>query len=406
MSIVSILIPIVSKALYNLYGKEIPSSELTISHTKPEFEGDYTVVLFSFVKSLRKAPEQLGNELGAELLKDQPALITKYNVIKGFLNLTINDSYWIGFLNENYLKTDFGALPANDQKVIVEYSSPNTNKPLHLGHLRNNFLGWSVAEILKFTGHSVVKTSILNDRGIHICKSMVSWQLFGEGATPQSTGIKGDHFVGDYYVRFGVEHKKQIEQLVAEGMTREEADRKAPIMQAAQQMLIKWEEGDPEVRNLWQKMNSWVYDGFNETYKKIGSDFDKSYFESETYLLGKELVDEGLQKGVFFKKEDGSVWIDLTNEGLDEKLILRKDGTSVYITQDLGLADKKYEDFHYDQSIYVIADEQNYHMKVLKLILQKNGETLCEWCISFKLWPGGTSQWKNENTRGECRRCR
>ena len=371
MSIVSILIPIVSKALYNLYGKEIPSSELTISHTKPEFEGDYTVVLFSFVKSLRKAPEQLGNELGAELLKDQPALITKYNVIKGFLNLTINDSYWIGFLNENYLKTDFGALPANDQKVIVEYSSPNTNKPLHLGHLRNNFLGWSVAEILKFTGHSVVKTSILNDRGIHICKSMVSWQLFGEGATPQSTGIKGDHFVGDYYVRFGVEHKKQIEQLVAEGMTREEADRKAPIMQAAQQMLIKWEEGDPEVRNLWQKMNSWVYDGFNETYKKIGSDFDKSYFESETYLLGKELVDEGLQKGVFFKKEDGSVWIDLTNEGLDEKLILRKDGTSVYITQDLGLADKKYEDFHYDQSIYVIADEQNYHMKVLKLILQK-----------------------------------
>ena len=371
MSIVSILIPIVSKALYNLYGKEIPSSELTISHTKPEFEGDYTVVLFSFVKSLRKAPEQLGNELGAELLKDQPALITKYNVIKGFLNLTINDSYWIGFLNENYSKTDFGALPANDQKVIVEYSSPNTNKPLHLGHLRNNFLGWSVAEILKFTGHSVVKTSILNDRGIHICKSMVSWQLFGEGATPQSTGIKGDHFVGDYYVRFGVEHKKQIEQLVAEGMTREEADRKAPIMQAAQQMLIKWEEGDPEVRNLWQKMNSWVYDGFNETYKKIGSDFDKSYFESETYLLGKELVDEGLQKGVFFKKEDGSVWIDLTNEGLDEKLILRKDGTSVYITQDLGLADKKYEDFHYDQSIYVIADEQNYHMKVLKLILQK-----------------------------------
>jgi arginyl-tRNA synthetase len=371
MSIVSILIPIVSKALNTLYGKEIPPADLTINNTKPEFEGDYTVVLFSFVKPLRKSPEQLGNEIGAELLKEHPGLITKYNVIKGFLNLTISDTYWIGFLDDNYSKSDFGKLPPNGQKVIVEYSSPNTNKPLHLGHLRNNFLGWSVAEILKTSGYSVVKTSILNDRGIHICKSMVSWQLFGEGATPESTGIKGDHFVGDYYVKFGVEHKKQIEQLVAEGMTREDADRKAPIMQAAQQMLIKWEEGDPEVRNLWQKMNSWVYDGFNETYKKIGSDFDKNYFESETYLLGKELVDEGLQKGVFIKKEDGSVWIDLTNEGLDEKLLLRKDGTSVYITQDLGLADKKYEDFHYDQSIYVIADEQNYHMKVLKLILQK-----------------------------------
>jgi arginyl-tRNA synthetase len=258
--------------------------------------------------------------------------------------------------------------------VIVEYSSPNTNKPLHLGHLRNNFLGWSVAEILKASGYSVFKTAILNDRGIHICKSMVSWKWFANEATPDSTGIKGDHFVGDYYVRFGVEQKKEMEQLIQEGMSKEEAEKNAPIMLAAQKMLLEWEEGNEEVRSLWYKMNSWVYDGFNETYKKIGSDFDKNYFESDTYLLGKELVEDGLKKGVFYKKDDGSVWIDLTADGLDEKLVMRKDGTSVYITQDLGLADKKYEDFQYDQSIYVIADEQNYHMKVLQLILQKLGK--------------------------------
>lgn len=374
MSIVDQVKPLVLAALKELYGHELNPSGITVSTTKPEFEGDYTLVLFSFVKQLKKSPEQLGKEIGDYLLQHNPALISSYNVIKGFLNLTIADSYWTDFLGASYTNKQLGQQTARNKRVIVEYSSPNTNKPLHLGHLRNNFLGWSVAEILKTSGYDVVKTAILNDRGIHICKSMVAWQRFGNGETPDSTGIKGDHFVGDYYVLFGVEYKKEIEKLIADGMSKEEAEKNAPLMQAAQRMLLDWEKGDPEVKALWQKMNNWVYEGFNETYKKIGSDFDKNYFESETYLLGKEFVEEGLQKGVFYKKEDGSVWIDLTADGLDEKLVLRKDGTSVYITQDLGLADKKYEDFHYDQSLYVIADEQNYHMKVLKLILQKLGK--------------------------------
>jgi arginyl-tRNA synthetase len=376
MGIVSQVKPLVVKTLKDLYGQDagFTESDLTLSITKPEFEGDYTLVLFSFVKQLKKSPEQLGKEIGEHLLQNNSTLFTSFNVIKGFLNLTIADNYWTGFLQSSYSNKQLGQQPANGKKVMVEYSSPNTNKPLHLGHLRNNFLGWSVAQILKISGYEVVKTAILNDRGIHICKSMVMWQQFANGATPASTGIKGDHFVGDYYVRFGIEHKKQMEMLMAEGMSKEDADRNAPVMQAAQKMLIDWEKGDPEVRELWEKMNGWVYEGFNETYKKIGSDFDKNYFESQTYLLGKEFVAEGLKKGVFFKKEDGSVWIDLTADGLDEKLVLRKDGTSVYMTQDLGLADQKYNEFHYDQSIYVIADEQNYHMKVLKLILQKLGK--------------------------------
>jgi arginyl-tRNA synthetase len=374
MSIVNRIRPIVVTALKDLYGYEIAASDLTINITKPEFEGDYTIVLFSFVKQLKKSPEQLGQELGTELVSKNATLFTAFNVIKGFLNLTIADSYWLEFLGENYNKTTPGHQPHTNERVIVEYSSPNTNKPLHLGHLRNNFLGWSVAEILKVSGYSVFKTAILNDRGIHICKSMVSWKWFANEATPDSTGIKGDHFVGDYYVRFGVEHKKEMAQLMQDGMSKEEAEKNAPIMLAAQKMLLEWEEGNEEVRSLWYKMNNWVYEGFNETYKKIGSDFDKNYFESDTYLLGKEFVEDGLKKGVFFKKDDGSVWIDLTADGLDEKLVMRKDGTSVYITQDLGLADKKYEDFQYDQSIYVIADEQNYHMKVLHLILQKLGK--------------------------------
>lgn len=374
MSIVNRIRPLVITALKDLYGYEMPASDLTINITKPEFEGDYTVVLFSFVKQLKKSPEQLGQELGAELVNKNGDLFTAFNVIKGFLNLTVADSYWLAFLGDNYTKTALGHQPPANERVIVEYSSPNTNKPLHLGHLRNNFLGWSVAEILKVSGYSVFKTAILNDRGIHICKSMVSWKWFADGATPESTGIKGDHFVGDYYVRFGVEHKKEIDKLMQEGMSKEEAEKNAPIMLAAQKMLLEWEEGKEEVRSLWYRMNSWVYEGFNETYKKIGSDFDKNYFESDTYILGKEFVEDGLKKGVFYKKDDGSVWIDLTADGLDEKLVMRKDGTSVYITQDLGLADKKYEDFQYDQSIYVIADEQNYHMKVLELILQKLGK--------------------------------
>lgn len=361
----------ISKALLQLYDQEFREDQLTINLTKPEFEGDYTLVLFSFVKTLKKSPDILGKEIGEYLLREHGSLFTSFNVIKGFLNLVISDGYWSRFVHQNFQDTNPGQRPSNGKRVIVEYSSPNTNKPLHLGHLRNNFLGWSVAGILKLTGHTVFKTAILNDRGIHICKSMVAWQLFGEGKTPASEGIKGDHFVGDYYVLFGQEHKKQMEILIAGGMTKDEADRNTPIMKAAQQMLVDWENEDPQVRAIWEKMNDWVYEGFNETYKKIGSDFDKNYFESETYLLGKSFVEEGLQKGVFYKKDDGSVWIDLSAEGLDEKIVQRKDGTSVYITQDLGLAERKYEEFRYDQSIYVIADEQNYHMKVLQLILQK-----------------------------------
>jgi len=371
MSIVNRIKPLVAKTLKELYKQDFKEHDLTINITKPEFEGDYTLVLFSFVKQLKKSPEQLGKEIGEALLKNDPELFTSFNVIKGFLNLVVGDKYWIHFLRTNYSDKRIGTRISNDKTIIVEYSSPNTNKPLHLGHLRNNFLGWSVAEILKVTGHKVVKTCIYNDRGIHICKSMVTWQQFANGATPESTGIKGDHFVGDYYVMFGVEHKKQVEVLMTDGMSKEEAEKNAPIMLAAQKMLVDWENGDADIRALWEKMNKWVYEGFNETYKMIGSDFDKNYFESQTYLLGKEIVEEGLTKNVFFKKEDGSTWIDLTSDGLDEKLVLRKDGTSVYITQDLGLADNKYKEFHYDQSFYIIADEQNYHMKVLKLILQK-----------------------------------
>ncbi len=374
MSIVNNIRSLLKTTLKDLYGQDFRKEELTINLTKPEFEGDYTIVLFSFVKQLKRSPEQLGKEIGEKLVSGHAAVFSSYNVIKGFLNLVVKDNYWINFLHQTYNDKKPGLRANNGQRVIVEYSSPNTNKPLHLGHLRNNFLGWSVAEILKLTGHTVFKTAILNDRGIHICKSMVTWQQFGEGKTPASEGIKGDHFVGDYYVLFGQEHKKQMELLIANGMSKDEADKNTPIMKAAQQMLVDWENGDPEVRALWEKMNGWVYEGFDETYKKIGSDFDKNYFESETYLLGKEFVEEGLTQGVFYKKEDGSVWIDLTADGLDEKIVQRKDGTSVYITQDLGLAEKKFEEFHYDQSIYVIADEQNYHMKVLKLILQKLGK--------------------------------
>ena len=374
MSIVSEIKPLVVKELKNLYSQDFLESELTISGTKPEFEGDYTLVLFSFVKQLKKSPEQLGKEIGEALINANPKIFTAHNVIKGFLNLTIADSYWINFLKTNYKAVDFGSEPHNGKKVIVEYSSPNTNKPIHLGHLRNNFLGWSVAQMQKKLGYEVVKTCIVNDRGIHICKSMIAWQLYANGATPGSTHTKGDHFVGDYYVKFNDVYKAQVEELIAGGIKKEEAEKAAPIMKGTQQMLLDWENGEPEVIKLWKEMNNWVYAGFDVTYKRIGSDFDKTYYESETYLLGKKFVEDGLTSGVFFKKEDGSVWIDLTDEGLDEKLVLRKDGTSVYITQDLGLADEKYKDFHYDESIYVIADEQNYHMKVLKLILKKLGK--------------------------------
>ena len=374
MSIVAELKPIIVSTLKELYQKDFDESALTINLTKPEFEGDYTLVLFSFVKDLKKKPEELGNEIGDQLKTSHPELITGFNVIKGFLNLHINGNYWSNFLEGNYRQTKLAEAVASGEKVMVEYASPNTNKPLHLGHLRNIFLGWSIAEILEATGAEVSKTSISNNRGIHINKSMIAWQQYANGATPESTGIKGDHLVGDYYVMFGQKHKEQIAAMMQEGFSKEDAEKEAPIMKAAQEMLIDWEEGKKEVIDLWETMNNWVYKGFDETYTRIGVNFNKHYYESDTYLLGKELVDEGLQKGVFFKKEDGSVWIDLTADGLDEKLVLRKDGTSVYITQDLGLADEKYKDFPYTQSIYVIADEQNYHMKVLKLILQKLGK--------------------------------
>ena len=347
--------------------------EILVTETKPEFTGDYTVVMFSFAKNLRMSPDACGRTLGESLLQNHPTLFSGFNVIKGFLNLAITDQHLISFLGDHYQLADYGKKPGSGQRIMVEYSSPNTNKPLHLGHLRNNFLGWSVAAIFEANGYEVVKTCIANDRGIHICKSMLAWQLYSHGATPESTGIKGDHFVGDYYVLFGAELKKQVEELAAAGMTKEAAEKEAPLMKAAQQMLVDWEAGKPAVIELWKRMNQWVYDGFDVTYKRIGSDFDKIYYESDTYLLGKDLVAFGLEKKVFYQQEDGSVWIDLSADGLDQKIVQRKDGTAVYMTQDIGLAEKKYEEYHTSQSIYVVADEQNYHFQVLKLICAKLG---------------------------------
>ena len=373
MDIVSRIQEATADALTLLYGPGITTADLQVSPTKPEFEGDYTVVLFGLVKKLKKSPEVLGNDLGAQLRAACPDLIAGHNLIKGFLNLTIADDYWLGLLRENYQQSEFGKAPAAHQKILIEYSSPNTNKPLHLGHLRNNFLGWSIAEIFRYAGYESKKTCIANDRGIHICKSMVAWLQFANGATPESTGIKGDHLVGDYYVLFGTEHKRQMGELMEKGFSTERAEKEAPIMKAAQQMLVDWEAGQPEVMELWKKMNGWVYKGFEATYKRIGSDFDKTYYESEVYLLGKQMVDEGLTKGVFYKKEDGSVWINLTADGLDEKIVQRKDGTAVYITQDIGLVELKQNDFKADMNIYVVGNEQDYHFKVLKLIAQKLG---------------------------------
>lgn len=369
MGIVLLIQQWVAGELNKLYGIETKASDIQVTETKPEFEGDYTVVLFSWVKQLKKSPDALGNELGAALLQARPETIAGFTLIKGFLNLTIADSYWLQFLDR--LTPDYGQQSPNGKKVMVEYSSPNTNKPLHLGHLRNNFLGWSIAEIFKANGYEVIKTAIANDRGIHICKSMVAWQWFAEGATPASTGQKGDHLVGDYYVKFGEVYKKEVQELIDSGMSSEQAEKEAPIMKAAQQMLVDWEAGQPEVLELWRKMNGWVYEGFEATYRRIGSDFDKTYYESEVYLSGKKMVEEGLRKGVFFQKEDGSVWIDLTAEGLDEKIVQRRDGTAVYITQDIGLVEKKQQEFGADLNIYVVGNEQDYHFKVLKLIARK-----------------------------------
>jgi arginyl-tRNA synthetase len=373
MSFIAFIQSAAIKSLSDLSGQQFSAKDFQINETKPEFEGDYTIVLFSLVKTLKKSPEVLGKELGDQLIKNYRDFFSGYNVIKGFLNLKIADDALIELLQKSYLNENFGKKSSNHEKIMVEYSSPNTNKPLHLGHLRNNFLGWSVAEILKANGNEVIKTSIVNDRGIHICKSMIAWQMFANGATPDSSHEKGDHFVGDYYVKFNDEYKQEVTELIKSGKTKEEAEKEAPIMKKTQQMLLDWENGNPEVLALWAKMNGWVYDGFDATYHRIGSNFDHTFYESNTYLLGKDFVQEGLGKNILFKKEDGSVWIDLSDKNLDEKLVLRGDGTSVYITQDIGLAKQKFEDYHLDKSIYVIGDEQLHHMKVLKEIVRKLG---------------------------------
>ena len=361
-------------AVKQLYDQDIPENQINLQDTRSEFEGQITIVVFPVVRFSKKSPEVTANELGEYLVANVED-VTAFNVIKGFLNLTIADSYWLNLFNKELLGPKFGSIKPNGQKVMVEYSSPNTNKPLHLGHVRNNLLGYSVAELLKADGYEVIKVNLVNDRGIHICKSMLAWQRWGNGETPESSFLKGDHLVGKYYVIFDKEYKKEIETLKIEGQTEEEAKKNAPLIIEAQKMLQDWEAGDAEVIDLWKKMNGWVYEGFDVTYKNLGVDFDKYYYESNTYLLGKDTVDEGLEKDVFFKKPDGSVWIDLTADGLDQKLVLRADGTSVYITQDLGTAQMKYDDFKMDQSIYVVGNEQDYHFKVLFLILEKLGKS-------------------------------
>jgi arginyl-tRNA synthetase len=364
----------ISKAFENLFEVKMLPELFSLEQTKKEFEGHVTFVVFPFLKQTKKSPEQSATLIG-EFLIGNCAEIADFNVIKGFLNLVLSDDYWITVFNSELNKLEFGVLPAKGEKVMVEYSSPNTNKPLHLGHVRNNLLGFSVAEILKAAGYDVIKANLVNDRGIHICKSMLAWQQFGNGETPESSGLKGDHLVGKYYVIFDKKYKKEVEILVAEGKSEEEAKKQAPSILAAQQMLLKWEAGDNEVIELWKTMNSWVYAGFEQTYKALGVNFDQFYYESDTYLLGKDIVEEGLEKQVFFKKPDGSVWIDLTADGLDEKLVRRADGTSVYMTQDLGTAQLKYDDYKMQQSIYVVGNEQDYHFKVLFLILEKLGKS-------------------------------
>ena len=361
---------VVKRATEELYGT---SDNIQIQKTRKEFEGDYTVVVFPLLRASKKSPEATATELGEKIVASTPE-IKSFNVIKGFLNLAIDTSFWAARFGEIIAAENFGFAPASGRTIMIEYSSPNTNKPLHLGHIRNNLLGYSVATILKANGHNVIKVNLVNDRGIHICKSMLAWQLYGGGETPASSGMKGDHLVGKYYVEFDKHYKQQVKELMTEkGISEEEAKKSAPIMLQAQEMLRKWEAKDPEIYALWQTMNGWVYEGFDVTYKALGVDFDKVYYESETYLLGKSLVEDGLKKGVFFRKEDNSVWIDLEADGLDQKLLLRGDGTSVYMTQDLGTALSRFEENSLDDMIYVVGNEQNYHFQVLKLVLKKLG---------------------------------
>ena len=363
--------PAVERAFRQLYDKEVDLHRIGFQATRPEFEGDVTINVFPFTKLTGKGPEPLAQELGGFLLREEPVVV-RFNVIKGFLNLVIADGYWQGFVREAG-ERDILAFPPTGRKVMVEYASPNTNKPLHLGHLRNIFLGWSVSRILQAAGHEVVKVQVINDRGIHICKSMLAWRKFGQGETPQSSGLKGDKLVGKYYVEFDKAYKAEIESLVASGTTKEEAEKSAPILLEAQEMLRRWEANDPDVRALWETMNGWVYAGFNATYARAGVSFDRNYYESETYVLGKADVLEGLKKGVFYEK-DGAVWVDNTQEGLDEKVLLRRDGTSVYMTQDIGTAIKRFEEYPgLSKLIYTVGNEQDYHFKVLFIILKKLG---------------------------------
>lgn len=374
MSIEEKLSQSIIESLEGLYGQVVDSKSIQLQATRKEFEGDLTLVVFPFLKVSKKSPEQTAEEIGAKLKEVQP-LVSEYNVIKGFLNLTIAKHHWVSLLNEIAADEKYGFrnLGENAPLYMVEYSSPNTNKPLHLGHVRNNLLGYSLCKILEANGYRVVKTNIVNDRGIHICKSMLAWQKFGNGETPESTGKKGDHLVGDYYVKFDLEYKTQVKELMSQGKSEEEAKKEAPLMVEAQAMLKKWEDGDPEVRELWNKMNSWVYAGFDETYQKMGVGFDKIYYESQTYLDGKEKVNEGLSKGLFYRREDGSVWADLSSDGLDEKLLLRADGTSVYMTQDIGTAAQRFNEYAIDKMIYVVGNEQNYHFQVLSILLDRLG---------------------------------
>ena len=362
---------LVKAAVKALYDVDAADNQIQLQKTRPEFEGNITLVVFPFVKLARKAPAQVAAEIGEELVKSD--IIAKYNAVQGFLNLVIDDAFWIQQLQAINADDQYGRQPERHQLMMIEYSSPNTNKPLHLGHVRNNLLGYSIAQIQEANGWNVVKTNIVNDRGIHICKSMLAWLKYGNGETPESSGKKGDHLIGDYYVRFDVEYKKQIAELTSKGMDEETAKKEAPLMKEAQEMLRKWEANDPEVRGLWAKMNEWVYAGFDETYKRMGVSFDKIYYESNTYLEGKSEVEKGLASGQFYRREDGSVWADLTKDGLDEKLLLRSDGTSVYMTQDIGTAKLRFQDFPIDKMVYVVGNEQEYHFKVLSILLDRLG---------------------------------
>ena len=361
-------------AVKALYGQEVPEKMVQLQKTRSEFEGNLTLVVFPFVKMARKSPEQTGQEIG-QYLVDNCEAVSKFNVVKGFLNLSIADAAWLNLLEDIDKDDHYGEKTADEGSplVMIEYSSPNTNKPLHLGHVRNNLLGWSLAQIMQANGNKVVKTNIVNDRGIHICKSMLAWLKYGNGETPETSGKKGDHLIGDYYVAFDKHYREEVKELMAKGMDEEKAKQEAPLIKEAHEMLVKWEQNDPEVRALWEKMNNWVYAGFDETYKKMGVGFDKIYYESQTYLKGKAKVEEGLAKGLFERHEDNSVWADLTNEGLDQKLLLRSDGTSVYMTQDIGTAEMRFQDYPIDKMIYVVGNEQNYHFQVLSILLDRLG---------------------------------